>query len=77
MTRYEVFRMGPMTITRKPVSLSPADGELCFAEILVAGRRSRGAGARYVGGAWQRISGQPLGWEPTHWSVMEAANGRD
>jgi len=76
MTPYEVISIGPMRVVRKPVSLPPADGEICFAEILTDGRRSRGAGARLVAGEWQRLSGQPLGWEPTHWTFMEAGHVR-
>lgn len=77
MIRYEVIRVGPMRLIRKPVSLPPPEGEPCFAEMLVDGRRSRGSGARFADGHWQHLSGKPLGWEPTHWTVMEAGNGRD
>jgi len=75
MIAYEVISVGPVRVVRKPVCFPPPEGEPCFAEMLVEGRRARGSPARFANGSWQNLSGRPLAWEPTHWAIMEAGNG--
>jgi len=74
--KYEVFEMGSVRFVRKPVEIVPPEGVICFVEDHSTGRRSKCDAARFVAGEWIGHKGKPLAWMPTHWTIMEAGDGK-
>lgn len=55
----------PLAFRRYPIDVPPPEGLVGFVN-----NASRQVGATYRDGAWRGKSGQPLTWEPTHWTAI-------
>ena len=66
-----------LRVLRSPTSEKPDAGTVAFVDNGSSrGRGPRGCGARFNGTEWLRLSGAPLGFDPTYWNVIDEGMGK-
>lgn len=62
---------GAMQFVRRPVTIAPPDGTICFVD---DGPR-HGEIKRWSAGSFQKGEWQRVGFEPTHWTSLDDDRG--
>ena len=68
----KVHELMGITFRRRPTAVLPPDGTIAFLDNGTETRRGdRGIGGKFGGGEWRRLNGNPVGFEPTYWTVLD------
>lgn len=63
-----------MKMVRRPVSITPPDGTVCFVDDGPrTGRVNRHTAGVFKGGKWSRVRFEPTHW--THWDDLKGGSG--
>ncbi len=72
ITTYQVKLLPGVQFVRRPISIPPADGTLCFIDRGTANVADRYSGAWYRTEGWTDFKDRPLKSPPTYWTEMIA-----
>jgi len=67
---YRLKLLPSVRFIRRPISLPPAEGQLCFIDRGTADVADRYSGAWYRDGIWTDMKDRPLKAPPTFWTEM-------
>lgn len=67
------YSIGPLRFVRRPVSILPPDGTVCFVDAGTELRPGYYHAALYRDGAWMDGRGSPMKIVPTHWTDHDGA----
>lgn len=70
ITTYRLKLLPSAQFIRRPVSIPPANGKLCFVDRGTADVADRYSGALYQDGSWLDLNKRPLKIPPTYWTEM-------
>jgi hypothetical protein len=70
ITTYRLKHLPGAQCIRRPASILPENGKLCFIDRGTATRADRYCVATFVDGEWRNSKNRPLASPPTYWTEM-------